>query len=116
MAEPHYHRCNGDCPDGISAPAIAESVDHGALMDVIWAVRSPRRPLDSSVEVRHRYWSTHCRHGNHDACSAKWLTGPTVMDGVTTAIARMPSQCKTPECQAPCICPCHTSSTEGEAA
>jgi hypothetical protein len=65
----------------------------------------------------HRYWSTHCRHAGpspddprHADCSAKWLHGPTVMDGVTTAIARMPAQCKT--CAAPCICPCHKITEE----
>lgn len=58
-----------------------------------------------SGDGTHEYWSTHCRHDRHDDCTAKWLTGPTVMDGVTTSIARRPAQCKT--CAAPCICPCH---------
>jgi len=59
----------------------------------------------------HEYWSTHCRHDRHDDCSAKWMEGPTVMDGVTTSIARRPAQCKT--CASPCICPCHEGADGG---
>lgn len=46
----------------------------------------------------HDYWSTHCRHGNHEACSATELA---------PGVARRPSQCKT--CAAPCRCSCHQS-------
>lgn len=55
----------------------------------------------------HTYWSTHCRHGNHDACSAVTLSGGTGHTGIgpATFIPRNPAQCKT--CSAPCICPCH---------
>lgn len=42
----------------------------------------------------HRYWSTHCRHGNHDACSATELA---------PGVPRRPAQCK--GCGAPCQCP-----------
>jgi len=61
----------------------------------------------------HLYWSTHCRcnPNGHDGCSAKWMEGPTVMDGVTTSIARRPAQCKT--CASPCICPCHEGADGG---
>jgi hypothetical protein len=44
----------------------------------------------------HLYWSTHCRHGRHDACAATELA---------PGVPRQPSQCKT--CAAPCICSCH---------
>lgn len=45
----------------------------------------------------HEYWSTHCRHGNHEACSATELAA---------GVPRRPAQCKT--CGAPCRCPvCH---------
>jgi hypothetical protein len=58
-------------------------------------------PMDAKVDVilpdgTHRYWSTHCRHGRHDACSATELA---------PGMPRKPAQCKT--CQAPCVCPCH---------
>lgn len=42
----------------------------------------------------HRYWSTHCRHGDHNLCKGS---------------------CK--GCAAPCVCPeleCHKSSTKEE--
>lgn len=41
----------------------------------------------------HRYWSTHCRHGNHDDCSATELA---------PGVPRRPAQCKV--CGAPCQC------------
>jgi len=44
----------------------------------------------------HTYWSTHCRHGNHDACSATEFA---------PGVPRQPAQCKT--CAAPCRCECH---------
>lgn len=44
----------------------------------------------------HTYWSTHCRHNNHDACNATSLA---------PGVPRRPAQCKT--CGAPCICDCH---------
>lgn len=44
----------------------------------------------------HSYWSTHCRHGNHAACSATELA---------PGVPRQPAQCKT--CAAPCGCECH---------
>jgi hypothetical protein len=49
-----------------------------------------------TTDGEHRYWSTHCRHGNHDACSA---------DELAPGVPRRPAQCKT--CAAPCICTCH---------
>lgn len=44
----------------------------------------------------HTYWSTHCRHGQHEACSA---------DEIAPGVPRRPAQCKT--CAAPCVCTCH---------
>lgn len=44
----------------------------------------------------HWYWSTHCRHGNHDACNSVELA---------PGVPRQAAQCKT--CQAPCQCQCH---------
>lgn len=82
-------------------------------------------PIDSKPDVvfgdgSHRYWSTHCRHGNHDACSATEITGPaTTLRGVRgtrvrlerpASIERKPAQCK--GCGSPCICPCHNASEE----
>lgn len=40
----------------------------------------------------HEYWSTHCRHGSHDACAATTINGGP----------RKPAQCKI--CGAPCRC------------
>lgn len=62
----------------------------------------------------HRYWSTHCRHDNHEACSADKMSGPSVYDrGRHVTVERRPAQCKTPECQAPCVCPCHAAVSGG---
>lgn len=44
----------------------------------------------------HIYWSTHCRHGRHQACSAEELA---------PGVPRRPAQCKT--CAATCVCRCH---------
>jgi hypothetical protein len=43
---------------------------------------------------RHFYWSTHCRHGNHEACSAV---------EIAPGVPRRPAECKT--CGSPCRCP-----------
>lgn len=64
--------------------------------------RSQDTPVWWGVDVllpdgTHLYWSTHCRHGNHAACSATELA---------PGLPRQPAQCKT--CGAPCRCPhCH---------
>lgn len=42
----------------------------------------------------HLYWSTHCRHGRHDDCSA------TVIHRGGGEVSKRPAQCKT--CAAPC--------------
>lgn len=54
----------------------------------------------------HTYWSTHCRHDRHDACSASETIGrmPGGL-GHYAAIERAPAQCKT--CASPCVCTCH---------
>ena len=64
-------------------------------------------PLDAKADVvfiggTHRYWSTHCRHGHCDACSATELA---------PGVPRRPARCK--HCQAPCICICHRSTRDG---
>lgn len=41
----------------------------------------------------HEYWSTHCRHGRHDACRATELA---------PGVPRRPASCKA--CDAPCRC------------
>ncbi len=51
----------------------------------------------------HRYWSTHCRHGDHDACDARTLA---------PGVPRRPAQCKT--CAAPCRCRCHGEEASGD--
>ncbi len=61
----------------------------------------------------HRYWSTHCRHGNHDLCSADLIHGQIAGTEMSTAIVRKPAQCKAAECSAPCICPCHKEASSG---
>lgn len=67
-------------------------------------------PLDAMVDAlmpdgNHRYWSTHCRHGHHGACSAT-----TLGDSAGNVINRNPSACRT--CGAPCVCGCHEGGTE----
>jgi len=49
-----------------------------------------------TLDNRHVYWSTHCRHENHDKCAATEFPG---------GAPRNPAQCK--ECASPCVCPCH---------
>ena len=44
----------------------------------------------------HEYWSTHCRHDQHDGCKATELA---------PGVPRRPAQCKI--CGSPCTCPCH---------
>lgn len=34
MGTPHYHQCTGDCPDGLSAGAVAKSVRRQVLADI----------------------------------------------------------------------------------
>jgi hypothetical protein len=70
-------------------------------------------PMDAKVDAlmadgTHRYWSTHCRHDDHEACSATVLIGPEPYStrGRRMSIERQPAQCK--HCAAPCVCPCHT--------
>lgn len=53
-------------------------------------------PIDAKVDAvladgTHRYWSTHCRHGDHDLCKGF---------------------CKKCGPAAPCVCSCHKSSTK----
>lgn len=64
---------------------------------------------------RHHYWSTHCRHGNHELCSATSMVRDRVARGPADAVPRpvevskTAAECKT--CAAPCICPCHDGVT-----
>lgn len=51
---------------------------------------------------KHRYYSTHCRCGDHEACSAVVLKGADVQ-GAPAHVMRNPARCKT--CAAPCVCP-----------
>lgn len=63
----------------------------------------------------HEYWSTHCRHGNHEACSATEILGELHVGPRDSysgrhstwqdRIPREPAQCKT--CGSACICDCH---------
>lgn len=91
--------------------------DHRVLIDVLEIAPDG---------TTHTYWSTHCRHAAlldgaeakrlHGMCSATEMSGRNVLarEGWRATIARNPAQCK--HCQSPCICPCHKSSSEGEAA
>lgn len=81
----------------------------------------PIFPAGSKVDAvmpdgTHHYWSTHCRHDNHDACSATSMVRNRVTRGPSEAaprpveVLKTPAQCKT--CAAPCVCPCHKEVTE----
>lgn len=76
-------------------------------------------PIEAKVDAilpdgTHRYWSTHCRHNRHEACSATSQRGEPVSDGrfPTRAvdIQRHPAACKS--CLAPCICWCHATGSQ----
>lgn len=60
------------------------AIDGGALIDVV------------HENGDHDYYSTHCRHNNHEACKATELA---------PGVPRTPASCKT--CGALCLCPCH---------
>lgn len=55
----------------------------------------------------HTYFSTHCRHGNHQLCESNAITGLTVVSERPVAIGKVPARCK--GCASPCICECHAS-------
>jgi hypothetical protein len=87
-----------------AAQQIAASLDpHQVLIDV----------MEIAPDGTHTYWSTHCRHGRHDLCSATEIHGEIAGTGMSTALVRNPATCKT--CLAPCICPCghEKGSTDG---
>lgn len=65
------------------------------MIDDVWA----KADVVYSDGKPHRYWSTHCRHDDHDACKATELA---------PGVPRRPAQCKT--CAAPCRCECHAMS------
>lgn len=52
------------------------------------------------VDGLHQYWSTHCRHDQHEGCRATELA---------PGVPRRPAQCKI--CAAPCVCECHQEPT-----
>jgi hypothetical protein len=54
--------------------------------------------IDVLCGSQHRYYSTHCRHGDHEACSATVLR-----DEAGNAVNRKPASCK--RCGSPCQCP-----------
>jgi hypothetical protein len=102
MVQPHYHRCTGDCPDGLTAATIERRESVHSFADLLFR------------DGTHRYWSTHCRHGNHHLCSATFIAGQR--EGQPAYIDRKPAQCKDPNCQAPCLCSCHTKELSEESA
>jgi hypothetical protein len=66
--------------------------------------RAARQILDrlGAIDVvlpdgTHRYYSTHCRHGDHDACCSTVLR-----DDAGNVVNRRPASCK--GCGAPCSC------------
>jgi hypothetical protein len=59
----------------------------------------------------HTYWSTHCRHGNHQLCESNAITGLTVVSERPVAIGKVPARCKS--CASPCVCECHASPDGG---
>jgi len=107
--------------DRIAALAAQDAYDQGVLEGRRLAAEEHQRasaerswifPIGSKCDAllpdgTHQYWSTHCRHGRHEDCSAREISGRNVQDreGWSATIERKPAQCKT--CSSPCICPCH---------
>ena len=89
--------CRGECCGLGNCSCSGEYL--GAKVDVILP------------DGTHTYWSTHCRHGAHGACSATLMQGEGKQSGFPVQIRRKPAQCKT--CASPCICPCHAGSADG---
>lgn len=86
--------------------------EHEALVATIEVLETPGHDQPFALDAVlpcgcHLYWSTHCRHGNHEKCSARHLLAEDVARaGVVVAVNRTPASCK--GCSAPCRCPCHT--------
>lgn len=108
-----------DLPRGAIQDALdAGKVDLGEMLEVFADELGTQLGvliyLDVMCGAKHRYYSTHCRHGRHEDCSANTLSGIQTIkaplgDGWLTSrtpvsIERTPACCKT--CQAPCRCPC----------
>lgn len=80
-----------------------EESEHRVLLDILEIAPDG---------TTHTYWSTHCRHGRHEDCSATEMTGRMpAWPEAHTAVLRKPAQCKT--CAARCICDCHKPVSDG---
>lgn len=89
---------------------VAEGRRQAAAELIAERTADPHQVLLDIVEIApdgttHTYWSTHCRHEDHGACSSEFIHGEIAGTGMSTALRRKPAQCK--HCAAPCVCPCH---------
>lgn len=100
-------------PDALARRALGALGDAGLLREAtpkdqvlteeergtgrVWVFSLDAKPDVLFADGTHRYWSTHCRHGDHDACSSTVLC-----DSAGNAINRVPASCK--QCGAPCRC------------
>jgi hypothetical protein len=91
---------------------------YGAAKVALDALAAAGRLLAEGAKVdvmlpdgTHTYWSTHCRHGNHQLCESNAITGLTVVSERPVAIGKVPARCKS--CASPCVCECHASPDGG---
>lgn len=88
-----------DDPTEAAQHAGQATADSGSFTTFVAYELVPVQPDDKAMhdvvypDGFHSYWSTHCRHGNHEACNATELA---------PGVPRRPAQCKT--CGAPCAC------------
>lgn len=112
----HFDPGHGGVP--CSSPHLSGS--GGNATRIALQVVDDLEQLGAKVDVilpdgTHRYWSTHCRHDNHDACSAPSVPLTLLFEGrplaEPLALPRKPAECK--GCGSPCVCPCHQEKADG---
>jgi hypothetical protein len=97
-----------DLPRGAIEDAVDSGVvDVGEMLEVFADELGTQLGMLIYIDVlcgsKHRYYSTHCRHGDHNACSATSVAGVDAEEPrILHAIERKPAQCK--HCGAPCCC------------
>jgi hypothetical protein len=80
--------------------------DEGGQEESSYHVEAPGAKVDTIfADGTHQYWSTWCRHGLHEKCSATYVTGEQDDLGSLATVRRNPAQCK--GCGARCVCECH---------
>jgi hypothetical protein len=87
--------------DAIEDAVDSGVVDVGEMLEVFADELGTQLGVLIYIDVlcgsKHRYYSTHCRHGDHEACCSTVLR-----DDAGNVVNRRPASCK--GCGAPCSC------------